>query len=98
LVFQAELLARRPKNRVRVERRSAPPFLVLSDLCDAEVQMWSVGRRVACGPHVSDDVAPPHVRSLGEMRFIGIEMRVVVAIALGWIELIDRAPAWNAKK
>ena len=77
------------QKRVRIDRFSLPPPLLGAEFEDREMKMRCVGRGVPRCPDVPYHVAFLHEHPFFQAFGITIEMRVIVAIRLRRIELIN---------
>src|SRR4051812_23859321 len=81
--------ASRLEDLVRIERRSLPPSVLIRHFEDCKVQVRCVGRSIPCRPDVRDHISPRDRLAVVNIARIMIKVRVVVAEALCWIELIN---------
>src|SRR5687768_769003 len=91
------VLPERPQ-RIGVDGRSLPPFLVRGQLEDREVQVRRAGGSVAGRPDIADTVALLEDPALRQPLGVAVEVGVVVRIRLAGIELIDGQAAGGARE
>ena len=65
-----------------IDRRSLPPFLVLAQSGDCEMQVRRVGGRVAGRADVAKNLAAADSLALFQVRSVRIKVCVVVAVTL----------------
>src|SRR3954447_4232029 len=76
------------EQRIRVDRRAGPPAFVGVEASHGKVEVGRVFRSIAGGADVADDIAAAEELPFVQAGRVGVEMRVVVAVALVGIELV----------
>src|SRR3954462_9397063 len=84
------------EQRIRINRRAGPPAFVEIEASHGKVEVGRVLRSIAGGADVADDVTAAEELPFVQAGRVGVEMRVVVAVALIGIELVDGQAAGNA--
>src|SRR5688572_11058794 len=78
-----------PEHEIRIERRAVPPAFVHIQLEDGKVQVRRALRRVSSRPDVADRLSALDRVTLLQTVGVAVLMRVVVAVLLVGVELVD---------
>src|SRR5947207_5180796 len=81
------------QNVVGVDRGSFPPVLLCCQLEDGKVEMRRVFRSISGCSDVPDDLPFMQFIAFAQPFSVALQVCVVVAVLLCWIELIDGDPA-----
>src|SRR5690606_31349516 len=81
------------EQRVGVDRGALPPALLGSQFEDREVQVRGVVAGIPGAPDMADHLALLHRIALLRPRRVAVQVGVVVGVAAGGVELVDRQPA-----
>src|SRR5206468_555560 len=77
------------QNREWIDGRSLPPALFGTERKNREVQVRRAGRGVACGSNIADHLTAFDSHSFMDAWGIAVQVRVVVAILLRGVELVE---------